>query len=146
MNQGGPARRYWSDEGSASVEGALLLPVVIFVGLLIIAGARVSSAQQAVDNAAVAAARAASIARNPAAAQHAGSDVARDRLRSEGLTCRGFNVSIDAGQIAVGHAGLVRVKVTCQVPLSDLALPVPGGTRTITGSFTSPSDPYRASS
>ncbi|SEP53802.1 hypothetical protein SAMN04489732_13141 [Amycolatopsis saalfeldensis] len=121
----------------------MLVPGVLFVGLLIIAGARISSAQQAVDNAAAAAARAASLARSPAAAQQAGTAVARERLGREGLTCHTWSVSVDAGQIAVGHTGLVRVDLTCQVPLADLALPVPGGTRTITSTFTSPTDPYR---
>ncbi|WP_020670182.1 TadE family protein [Amycolatopsis nigrescens] len=133
----------WSDAGSVSVEAAVLVPAVLFVGLLIIAGARTSSAQQAVDNAATAAARAASIARSPAAAQQAGAAVARERLGREGLTCQDSSVAVDAGQIAVGRAGHVRATVTCRVQLSDLALPVPAGTRTITSTFTSPVDPYR---
>ncbi|RSN45262.1 pilus assembly protein TadE [Amycolatopsis sp. WAC 04197] len=133
----------WTDTGSVSVEAAVLVPAVILVGLLIIAGARVSSAEQAVDNAATAAARAASIARSPHSAQQAGVAVARDRLGREGITCQETSVSVDASQIAVGRAGLVRASVTCRVALSDLALPVPGGTRLITSSFTSPADPYR---
>ncbi|WP_255432643.1 TadE/TadG family type IV pilus assembly protein [Amycolatopsis sp. WAC 04197] len=135
--------RLWTDTGSVSVEAAVLVPAVILVGLLIIAGARVSSAEQAVDNAATAAARAASIARSPHSAQQAGVAVARDRLGREGITCQETSVSVDASQIAVGRAGLVRASVTCRVALSDLALPVPGGTRLITSSFTSPADPYR---
>ncbi|WP_409496103.1 TadE/TadG family type IV pilus assembly protein [Amycolatopsis sp. cmx-11-12] len=135
--------RLWTDTGSVSVEAAVLVPAVIVAGLLIIAGARVSSAQQAVDNAATAAARAASIARSPLAARQAGTTVARDRLGREGITCQETSVSVDASQIAVGRAGLVRANVTCRVALSDLALPVSGGTRTITSSFTSPADPYR---
>ena len=137
----GPVRR-WRDAGSVSVEAAVLVPVVIVVGLLVIAGARTASAQQAVDNAATAAARAASLARTPAAAQHAGTVVARDRLAREGITCRGSSVSVDASGITVGRTGQVRASVTCAVPLSDLALPAPG-TRTVIGAFTSPADPYR---
>lgn len=135
--------RHWGDAGSVSVEAAVLVPAVIFVGLLIIAGARVSSAQQAVDNAATAAARAASIARGPITAQQAGTTVARERLGHEGITCQESSVSVDASQIAVGRAGQVRASVMCRVALSDLALPVPGGIRTITSTFTSPADPYR---
>ncbi|WP_037364698.1 TadE family protein [Amycolatopsis orientalis] len=138
----GVRSRRWSDAGSVSVEAAVLVPAVLFVGLLIVAGARTSSAQQAVDNAATAAARAASIARGPAAAQQAGAAVARERLAREGITCRESSVSVDASQIAVGRTGQVRASVTCRVPLSDLALPVPGDTR-VTGAFTSPVDPYR---
>ncbi|WP_414943841.1 TadE/TadG family type IV pilus assembly protein [Amycolatopsis sp. cmx-11-32] len=139
----GTSARRWNDAGSVSVEAAVLIPAVLFTGLLIIAGARVSSAQQAVDNAATAAARAASIARNPVAAEQAGTTVARERLEREGITCRETSVSVDAGQIALGRAGQVRASVLCRVALSDLALPVPGGTRTITSTFTSPADPYR---
>lgn len=119
----------------------LVFPVIL-VGLLILAGARVSSAQQTVDNAATAAARAASLARSPAAAQQAGTQVALDRLGREGITCRSTSVTVDGEQIAVGRAGHVQARVTCQVPLADLALPMPG-TRTVTSSFTSPTDPYR---
>lgn len=147
MSPGTRTRRHglrlrWRDAGSVSVEAAVLVPAVLFVGLLIVAGARTSSAQQAVDNAATAAARAASIARGPAAAQQAGAAVARERLAREGITCRESSVSVDASQIAVGRAGQVRASVTCHVPLSDLALPIPGDTR-VTGDFTSPVDPYR---
>lgn len=137
--------RLWTDAGSVSVEAAVLVPAVIIVGLLIIAGARISSAQQAVDNAATAAARAASIARSTHAAQQAGTAVARDRLGREGITCQETSVAVDASQIAVGRAGLVTASVTCRVALNDLALPLPGGTCTITSSFTSPADPYRGS-
>ncbi|MFE0024106.1 TadE family protein [Amycolatopsis sp. NPDC059021] len=131
------------DAGSVSVEAAILVPALLFLGLLIIAGARVSAAQQALDNAATAAARAASLARGPAAAQQAGTTVARERLVREGLTCHGSSVTITADGLAVGRVGQVRASVTCQVPLTDLALPVPGGTRTLTSAFTSPTDPYR---
>ncbi|ASR36604.1 pilus assembly protein TadE [Prauserella marina] len=133
----------WNDEGSVSVEAAVLVPTVLFVGLLIVAGARTSSAQQAVDNAATAAARAASIARGSVAAHQAGTEVARERLAREGITCRESSVSVDASQVAVGRATHVRASVTCRVPLADLALPVPGGTRLISSAFTSPVDPYR---
>lgn len=135
--------RCWRDSGSVSVEAAVLVPVVIVVGLLIIAGARISAAQQAVDNATTAAARAASLARGPSAAQQAGAAVARERLAREGITCHGFAVSVNASQGAAGRAGNARTSVTCQVPLNDLALPIPGGTRTITSTFTSPVDPFR---
>lgn len=119
------------------------MPVVLVVGLLVIAGARLASAQQAVDNAATAAARAASLARTEAAAQHEGTVVAGERLAREGITCEVVGVSVDTDGFAVGHAGLVRATVTCRVPLHDLALPASGGSPTVRGSFTSPIDPYR---
>ena len=149
MNRGTRARRsgfrgrWRGDAGSVSVEAAVLVPAVLLVGLLIVAGARISSAQQAVDNAATAAGRAASLARGPAATQLAGMRVARERLVADGLACRDLSVSVDASDIALGRVGQVRASVTCQVPLTDLALPVPGGTRTITSTFTSLADPYR---
>ncbi|MGC7093965.1 TadE/TadG family type IV pilus assembly protein [Amycolatopsis lurida] len=125
------------------MEAAILVPAVLFAALLIVAGARVSSAQQAVDNATAAAARAASIARSPTTAQQSGTRAAQERLEREGLTCQESSVSVDSSQIAVGRAGQVQVSLTCHVQLSDLALPIPGGTRTITSTFTSPADPYR---
>lgn len=130
------------DAGSVSVEAAVLVPAVIFVGLLIIAGARVSSAQQAVDDAAAAAARAASIARSPAAAQMAGIQIGRERLQREGITCRETRVSVHADEITIGRAGQVEATVICWVPLSELAFAVPGS-RVITSTFRSPVDPYR---
>lgn len=136
------ALRRWTDAGSVSVEAAVLVPVVLLVGLLVIAGARTASAQQAVDNAATAAARAASLARTPAAAQHDGTVVARERLAREGLNCHTSSVSVEGDGIAPGRAGQVRVSVACAVPLRDLALPAPG-TRAVTSDFTSALDPYR---
>ncbi|WP_406637564.1 TadE/TadG family type IV pilus assembly protein [Amycolatopsis sp. WGS_07] len=131
------------DEGSVSIETAALMIAVIAVGLLIVVGARVSSAQQIVDDAATAAARAASLSRGTVAATRAGGDAARARLTQSGLVCNDVSVSVDASEIALGRAGLVRARVTCRVRLSDLALPSPVGDRTITSTFTSPVDPYR---
>lgn len=135
--------RSGSDEGSVSVEVAVLLLVIIAVGLLIVAGARVSAVQQAVDDAATAAARAASIARG-SAAEPAGENAARARLRNAGVACAGVNVVVEVTSMAPGQVGTARARVVCRVRLSDLALPLPVGARVVTGTFDSPVDPYRS--
>ncbi|WP_275293507.1 TadE/TadG family type IV pilus assembly protein [Amycolatopsis sp. La24] len=134
--------RCGGDEGSVSVEVAVLLLVVVAVGLLIVAGARVGSAQQAVDDAATAAARAASIARG-SAAESAGENAARARLRSAGVACADVSVVVEVTSMAPGHVGTTRARVACSVRLSDLALPLPVGARIVTSTFGSPVDPYR---
>ncbi|GAA3714275.1 hypothetical protein GCM10022224_094890 [Nonomuraea antimicrobica] len=44
----------------------------------------------------------------------------------------------------LGRPATIIAHVSCEVQLADLAIPGIPGTKTITSSFTSPIDPYRA--
>lgn len=133
------------DGGYAPVELApVALVFVLFLGLLIAAG-RITLAHLAVEAAARDAARQASIARTPGAAQAAAVQSAGAALASDGLDCTPL-VAVDVRGFAVppGQPASVTATVTCNVRLSDLSVPGMPGSRSLTATFASALDPYRA--
>jgi hypothetical protein len=141
------ARKAKDERGNAPLELVLIAPIILMLIGLIIAVGRTSIAQGAVDAAARAAARQASIAPSEGVAQQAALSGAMAALRSDGLDCRptvslpglGVAFGTQPGQLAEVHA-----RVVCVVQLSDLVVPgVPGSIR-LTATFTSPLDPYRS--
>lgn len=126
-------RRGWrhgeAERGSAVIEAVIGIPAfALFVGLIIFAG-RVSLAHEAVQSAAADAARSASISRTQGAAQSAGTSAASTSLTNQDLRCVSTTVDVDTTGFGapVGTPAEVTATVTCQVDLSDLAVPgVPG--------------------
>jgi len=141
-----PKTRLRSDRGNAAVELApVALILLLFLGLLIAAG-RITVASMAVNAAARDAARQASISRTSGEAQAAAIQSAGAALRADGLDCTP-SVTLNTGGFAVpaGEPAQVSATVTCDVSLSDLtAVPGMPGSRTLTATFSSPLDPYRA--
>jgi Flp pilus assembly protein TadG len=135
-----------ADGGYAVVELAPVAFALICFLVLMIAAGRIVTARMAVEAAARDAARQASIARTPAAAQAAASQSAQAALRSDGLDCSPV-VAISTGgfSVPVGQPAQVSATVTCTVRLSGLTA-VPGipGSWTVTATFASPLDPFRA--
>ncbi|MEV5203205.1 TadE family protein [Streptomyces sp. NPDC053720] len=133
------------DRGSYAVETAVLAPVMIALLLLMIAFGRVTDADGAVDSAARAAARAASLERDAGSAQAQAQDAATRSLQGEGITCRTSNVVIDTSGYALdlGVEATVTATVACTANLSDIGLPGLPGAKTLTASWTSPIDTYR---
>lgn len=143
-----PRSRRAPDRGSATIEMAILAPVLLaLLGLVIVAG-RVSAAGSAVEQAAASAARAASIARDARAAQSGAERAARDSLDGQGITCQPLTSSVEVGGFAasVGSPASVTVSVRCAVPLGDLAVPGMPGQRTVAAQMTSPLDLFRGRS
>lgn len=138
-------RRQLEDEGSVTVELAVLALPVLAVLLLMIAAGRIGHAGQTVDHAATAAARAASIARTPAEAHTTATDTANRVLGEQSLHCQNTTVTVDTTGFITrpGAAATVRVDIHCAVALADLALPGLPGSRELTSTFTSPFDPFR---
>jgi Flp pilus assembly protein TadG len=134
-----------ADRGSAALELVVLAPVLLALLGLVIAAGRTSIAQGSVDAAARDAARQASIALTPAAAQAAGQASALAALRQDGLDCSPV-VRVDTSQFTIppGQPATVKAFVTCTVPLSNLALPGLPGSATLTAWFASPLDIYRS--
>ena len=134
----GSRARLRGDRGYAPVELApVAIVFLIFLGLLITAG-RTTLARLAVSAAARDAARQASISRTPAAAQAAA-------LRGDGQDCApSVTVNTSGFAVPAGQPAQVSATVTCTVRLSDLAVPGLPGSRTLTATFTSPLDPFRA--
>lgn len=140
----GPADRGLREVGSAAVELTLLTPLLILLLLFVVACGRLVSTRLRLDDAAHAAARAASLARDPATATAAADATARAALDPAGTTCAGLSVATDTTGFTPG--GRVTVTVSCRTDLADLTgFGLPGGT-TQTVSSTSPIDTYRSTS
>ncbi|MEU5234616.1 TadE/TadG family type IV pilus assembly protein [Streptomyces anulatus] len=133
------------DRGSYALETAVLAPVTISLLLLMIALGRVTDADGAVDSAARAAARAASLERDAGTAQSAARAAADRSLQGEGITCTTSSVDIDTGGYALdlGVDATVTATIACTADLSDIGLPGLPGAKTLTASWSSPIDTYR---
>ncbi len=141
MRAGPPCR----DRGNAALELVILAPVILFFLGLMIAAGRTSIAQGSVDAAARDAARQASISRTPATAQTAALASARIALGQDAIDCAPIvTVNVSGFAVPVGLPAQVTAQVTCRVSLSDLLVPGMPGSKTLTATFTSPLDPYRA--
>lgn len=134
------------DRGSYALETAVLAPVLITILGLMIAFGRITDAEGAVDSAAHAAARAASLQRDATNAQTQAQAALTRSLDGEGITCRTSTVNIDTTGYATdtGHTATVTATISCTAPLADLAVPGLPGTKTLTATWTSPIDTYRA--
>ena len=146
---GDARRRARRERGSATVELALIAPALLAVFALAVLAGRVVLAGGAVEQAASAGARAASLARDPATAHTAAATAVTDSLDGQHLQCATLTVDVDTAGFAVplGAPAQVAVTVTCRVRLSDLTLPgVPLGARAETSRAGSPLDPFRARS
>ncbi len=135
-----------SERGSTTLELVICTALLLILGLLIAAG-RLAIAGNAVQSAAFAAARDASLARTTASAQSAGDGAANFSLNSNGVTCITRSVALDLSNFdtPLGTTGRVVATLQCTVSLADAGLP-PGlpGTAVIERSATSPVDPpYR---
>jgi Flp pilus assembly protein TadG len=136
------SRRPQSGErGSAAAELVLVTPFLFLLLLFAVAAGRLVQARLDVDSAAQQAARAASLARTPAAASAQAMSVAQAALAGQSVSCSPAVITPDTADFVPG--GEVTVQVTCTVHLSDLILLHVPGTETITSTFTSPIDTYR---
>jgi Flp pilus assembly protein TadG len=106
------------ESGSVTAELVLPTPLLILLLLFVVALGRLSGARLEVDGAAAQAARAASIAHDPATAVAMATQTATAALGSDHVTCAQLTVSTDTAQFAPG--GSVAVTVACHVALSDL--------------------------
>ena len=131
--------------GSATLELAILAPaLLLLLGLVVLAG-RVQVTAGAVEHAATVAARDASLARTPAAAQTTGTLAADRELAAQNLRCTPTDVAVDTSGFTapLGQPATVTATITCTVTFADLALPGLPGAHTITAHATSPLDSWR---
>lgn len=130
------------ETGSVTAELVLLTPLFILLLLFVVALGRLAGARLDVDGAASQAARAASIARDPASAAAIAQQTAHAALGTDDVTCAHLSVITDTAQFAPG--GSVAVTVTCGVSLSDLSglrLPV---SESVSSHFVAVIDRYRS--
>jgi Flp pilus assembly protein TadG len=130
------------EEGSTTLELAILVPSLMIFFLVLVTVARFESAQMHVDTAASMAARAASLARSSAEARADAEAEIKRSLATAGVACATRDVRIDLSSFRAG--GVVKVVVTCHAELGDLAgigyLPL---NTAITGSSSEPVDRFR---
>jgi hypothetical protein len=141
------AKKVRDDRGLAALELVILGPVILLLICFVIAAGRTSIAQGAIDAAARAAARQASIAPTLGAAEQAAYAGAAAALRADDLDCQP-TVTLprlrEAFETRAGQSARIHAYVVCVVRLSDLAIPgLPGSIR-LTARFTSPLDPFRS--
>ncbi len=135
-------QRSHGESGAVATELVLLTPLLILMLLFVVALGRLAGARLDVDGAAAQAARAASIARDPATASAMAQQIATAALGSDGVTCANLSVSTDTSQFEPG--GSVAVTVTCTVGLSDLTgLRLPAS-ESVSSTASSVIDTYRA--
>jgi Flp pilus assembly protein TadG len=127
------------ERGSATVEAAIFVPLLVFILLGIVAGGRLVDAKADVHSAAREAARAASLRGTPAGATAAAQEAAREALARRRRSCTSWNAAIDTSRLRPG--GVVTVDVTCVVALSGLGLPGLPTARSIEAGVTVPIDP-----
>ncbi len=120
----------WSEllrnqRGAAAVELTLLLPALLLMLGLLVAGGRLWFARTTVNEAAQTAARAGSLARSTYAATAAGREAGAQSLETAGLRCRSTSVSINTAAFGVpaGTPSTVTSTITCSVDFSDVILP-----------------------
>ena len=139
-------RRLRRDDGSASIELAIVAPAILTMLALAIIAGRANLAQQAIDSAAFDAARSASLARTEGAARSEALSAATTTLSSLGVACRNISVTVDTSGFRrpVGQPATVTATVACRADFSDVALPGLPGSKRLTANFTSPLDTYRS--
>lgn len=140
-----PQRRR-SARGSATLELTVVLPALVLVLGLLVAGGRLWFARTTVAESAQTAARAASLARSATDASLVGRDAARASLATAGLRCSDTSVQIaTAGfRVPVGTPATVGSTVSCTVPLADVALPGLPGSVSLTATGAAALDTYRS--
>jgi Flp pilus assembly protein TadG len=133
-----PWRRDREEDGQATIELVIGVPLLFLFLMLIVYAARLPEAASRVGDAAEAAARAASASSTGASAKAAANTAAQATLVDRGVTCRHVQVTTNLSGYRPG--GTVSTTVSCDVDQSDLGLLVLPGTRTVTASFTAPID------
>jgi len=138
------------ERGAIAVEFVLLVPVLLTLIGLVIAGSRIWWAKTGVAQLASSAARQASIARTASEAVVTANQVVHGDAVHSGLRCGEAGswptLALDTTgfQAEVGRPAQVTATVRCSVALSDLILPGLPGTLPVEATAVSPLDRYRA--
>jgi Flp pilus assembly protein TadG len=133
------------DRGSVAAEMLIATPVLLAILVLVaVVIHRGVTARLTLDDVAYQAARAASLARDPATAATAARTVALQTLDSDRIACLTPVVDVDTHNFRPG--GLVTVTVTCHVDLNQAQLLHVPAQKTLSARASSPIDTYRGDS
>ncbi|HMR48894.1 MAG TPA: TadE/TadG family type IV pilus assembly protein [Arachnia sp.] len=130
---------------AASVEAAILLPVLILLIGLLVTTARIALAQQSLGAIASHAARAATLERTAAAGHAAARSAVQEGLAEHGLECLSSQIEVAAGALSasIGAQGEVTVTVSCTVPFTEVSIPGMPGSHQLTATAVSSVDRFR---
>jgi Flp pilus assembly protein TadG len=133
------------ERGAAAVELALIVPVMVLLLGVVVGGARVWLARTTVEQMAVGAARAGSLARTPADAVVAAESLVRAQATADGLRCVELGVEVDARGLSAppGTPAQIQVSVSCAVGLGDVIVPGWPGLLDVSATGSSVVDTYR---
>ncbi|MEJ3743125.1 TadE/TadG family type IV pilus assembly protein [Actinomycetes bacterium KLBMP 9797] len=139
-------RRLTRQRGSVTIELAILAPSMMLLASFAMLVGRISLANAAVDAAAYSAARAASLARDPATAQNRAETSVQTTVDAQDLHCLNLFVTVDTSQFErdVGEPASVTVTVECRVDLAAGAMPGMDTDRWISARYSSPLDLFRS--
>jgi Flp pilus assembly protein TadG len=129
------------DGGFSTLELVVITPFLLAFVLLVVGFGRVTHGRQLVQQAAAAAARAASVANTPGQAAADATQEASDTLAQAGISCQSMHPTVDMSQFYAG--GQVKVTITCVTNLSNLTVVGFPGHKTLTASATVPLEQYR---
>ena len=113
-----------------TTELVVLAPIVIVLLLLVVGLGRYAHGKQLVEQAAAAAARAASLTGTAAQATTHAQRAGTGSLADAGVSCTSMTTTVDTGSFRPG--GVVAVTITCTADLSDVAISGLPGTATFT--------------
>ena len=135
-----------AQRGSVTVELALVVPALVLMLGLLVAGGRLWFARATVVEAAHSAARAASLARTAATAAADGRAAGQASLDTAGLQCAVSQVQVQTAAflVPVGTPATVRSTVDCTVPLGDIVIPGLPGSIQLSGEGAAALDTYRS--
>ncbi len=114
------------ERGAAALEFVIIVPALLLIIGLMVAGGRLHHARSTVTGAAESAARAASLARSAPVARSDAQSVAASETAD--LECAGgpaTTVDTSGFAVPVGRPASVRVKVSCDVPLLGVSPGLP---------------------
>lgn len=133
------------ERGAASLEVVLLVPALVLIMAVLMAGWRLGSARSNVVAATASGARAASIQPSGSRALIRADEVVRGDLATTGVDCANLAITTDVTQFArqPGVSASVSVQVSCDVDLADLLVPGLPGSVHIASSATERLDTYR---
>ena len=134
------------ERGSASVELTVMVPALVLMLGLIVAGGRVWFARTTVNEAAHSAARAGSLAGSAAEAATVGHSAGEHSLTTGGLRCTSTSVTVNVSAFAVpvGTPATITAATRCRVAFADLLLPGLPGSIELTATGASALDTYRS--
>lgn len=139
-------RSRWRDQrGAAAVEVVLVVPVLVMVMCVMVAGWRLWAARTALTDASASAARAATLETSGQAARQRAERVANASLGVVGVECVPLGVEVDTSGFASppGASAQVEVRMTCRVATSDLLVPGLPGSWQVEGQASHQMDTFR---